>query len=55
VTAPGFIVKGLGEEASVNSASHGARRRVSKTCAIKTITHSQLNDELAKLDKLQCH
>lgn len=48
MTAPGFIVKGLGEEASVNSASHGAGRRMSRTSAIKSITHSQLNDELAK-------
>src|SRR5215217_5700783 len=48
MTAPGFIVKGLGEEASVNSASHGAGRKMSRTSAIKSITHSQLNDELAK-------
>jgi tRNA-splicing ligase RtcB (3'-phosphate/5'-hydroxy nucleic acid ligase) len=48
MTAPGFIVKGLGEEASVNSASHGAGRRMSRTSAIKSITHSQVTDELAK-------
>jgi tRNA-splicing ligase RtcB (3'-phosphate/5'-hydroxy nucleic acid ligase) len=48
MTAPGFIVKGLGEEASVNSASHGAGRRMSRTSAIKSITHSQLKDELVK-------
>jgi tRNA-splicing ligase RtcB (3'-phosphate/5'-hydroxy nucleic acid ligase) len=48
MTAPGFIVKGLGEEASVHSASHGAGRRMSRTSAIKSITHSQLTDELAK-------
>jgi tRNA-splicing ligase RtcB len=48
MTAPGFIVKGLGEEASVNSASHGAGRKMSRTSAIKSITHHQLNDELAK-------
>jgi tRNA-splicing ligase RtcB (3'-phosphate/5'-hydroxy nucleic acid ligase) len=48
MTAPGFIVKGLGEEASVNSASHGAGRRMSRTSAIKSITHNQLNEALAK-------
>ena len=34
--------------ASVNSASHGAGRRMSRTSALKTVTHSQLNDVLAK-------
>ena len=48
MTAPGFIVKGLGEEASVNSASHGAGRRMSRTTAIKSITHNQLDEALAK-------
>jgi tRNA-splicing ligase RtcB len=48
MTAPGFIVKGLGEEASVNSASHGAGRKMSRTSAIKSITHNQLNEALAK-------
>jgi tRNA-splicing ligase RtcB (3'-phosphate/5'-hydroxy nucleic acid ligase) len=48
MTAPGFIVKGLGEEASVNSASHGAGRKMSRTAAIKSINHKQLNEELAK-------
>lgn len=48
MTAPGFIVKGLGEEASVNSASHGAGRRMSRTSAIKSITHKQLSEELVR-------
>ncbi|HWI90940.1 MAG TPA: RtcB family protein [Flavisolibacter sp.] len=48
MTAPGFIVKGLGEEASVNSASHGAGRKMSRTLAIKSITHKQLTEELAR-------
>ena len=48
MTAPGFIVKGLGEEASVHSASHGAGRKMSRTSAIKSITHAQLNEVLAK-------
>jgi len=48
MTAPGFIVKGKGEDASVNSASHGAGRKMSRTAALKTVTHTQLNDVLAK-------
>src|SRR6478735_3192709 len=48
MTAPGFIVKGNGEEASVNSASHGAGRRMSRTAALKSISHNLLNDMLAK-------
>src|SRR5689334_19180883 len=31
MTAPGFIVKGKGEEASLSSASHGAGRKMSRT------------------------
>src|SRR4029079_7508174 len=48
MTAPGFIVKGKGEIASINSASHGAGRKMSRTSAIKSITHNQLNEALAK-------
>jgi tRNA-splicing ligase RtcB len=48
MTAPGFIVKGKGEQASVNSASHGAGRRMSRTAALKTVTHKTLNEALAK-------
>jgi len=48
MTAPGFIVKGKGEEVSLNSASHGAGRKMSRTAAIKSITHNALNDMLAK-------
>jgi tRNA-splicing ligase RtcB (3'-phosphate/5'-hydroxy nucleic acid ligase) len=48
MTAPGFIVKGKGEEASVNSASHGAGRQMSRTAALKTVTHKQLNEVLQK-------
>ena len=35
VTAPGFIVKGKGEEASLSSAAHGPGRRMSRTAALK--------------------
>ncbi len=38
MTAPGFLVRGRGEEASINSASHGAGRQMSRTQAVKTIT-----------------
>src|SRR6187549_2755188 len=48
MTAPGFIVKGKGEEASINSASHGAGRKMSRTAAMKAITHASLKEELAK-------
>ena len=48
MTAPGFIVKGKGEAASVNSASHGAGRKMSRTQALGNITHKALKDELEK-------
>lgn len=48
MASPGFIVKGKGEETSVNSASHGAGRKMSRTAALKSVTHKQLNDILAK-------
>jgi len=48
MTAPGFIVKGKGETASVNSASHGAGRRMSRTAAMNVITENAMKDELAK-------
>lgn len=47
MSAPGFIVKGKGEEASLSSASHGAGRRMSRTVALKTVTHKELNEVLA--------
>lgn len=46
MTAPGFIVKGKGEAASLNSASHGAGRKMSRTKALANITHEALNREL---------
>jgi tRNA-splicing ligase RtcB len=48
MTADGFIVKGKGEQASVDSASHGAGRKMSRTAAMKSITRSALKDELQK-------
>lgn len=48
MTAPGFIVKGKGEAASLSSASHGAGRRMSRTAAMKSITQNTLKEELEK-------
>jgi len=48
MTANGFIVKGKGEVASVNSASHGAGRLMSRTKAMQSITENALKDELKK-------
>lgn len=48
MTADGFIVKGKGEAASVNSASHGAGRKMSRTRAIASVTDKQFKDELKK-------
>ena len=48
MTAAGFIVKGKGEMASVNSASHGAGRLMSRSRAMQSITHNALKDELKK-------
>lgn len=46
MTAPGFIVKGKGEVASLNSASHGAGRKMSRSKALANITHEALKREL---------
>ena len=48
MTATGFIVKGKGEAASVNSASHGAGRLMSRSKALQSITHHALKEELKK-------
>jgi tRNA-splicing ligase RtcB len=48
MTAPGFIVKGKGVDASVASASHGAGRRMSRTAAINTITHKEMKEILER-------
>ncbi|MES2645553.1 MAG: RtcB family protein [Bacteroidota bacterium] len=48
MTAPGFIVKGKGEPASLSSASHGAGRRMSRTAASKAITMHDMKEMLEK-------
>lgn len=46
MTAPGFLVRGKGEVHSINSASHGAGRQMSRTKAIQTITRSEMKSIL---------
>lgn len=48
MTAPGFIVKGKGEAASVFSASHGAGRIMSRTKALAAITQKELKEQLQR-------
>jgi len=48
MTADGFIVKGKGESASVNSASHGAGRKMSRSRAMESVTDKQFKDELKR-------
>jgi tRNA-splicing ligase RtcB len=48
MTAPGFIVKGKGETASISSASHGAGRKMSRSKALNSITQSALNEQLQR-------
>lgn len=46
MATPGFIVRGKGEIASLNSASHGAGRTMSRTQAIKTLSQHEMRDYL---------
>jgi tRNA-splicing ligase RtcB (3'-phosphate/5'-hydroxy nucleic acid ligase) len=48
MTADGFIVKGKGETAAINSAAHGAGRKMSRTKAIQSITEKDMKQELKK-------
>lgn len=48
MTADGFIVKGKGELAAINSAAHGAGRKMSRTRAMASVTDQQFKDELKK-------
>lgn len=42
MTAPGFLVRGKGEAAAINSASHGAGRQMSRTRAEQAFTPAEL-------------
>lgn len=46
MTAPGFLVRGKGEENAINSASHGAGRQMSRTQAIKSLSQNKINSYL---------
>ncbi len=48
MTAAGFIVKGKGEIASINSAAHGAGRKMSRTAALNSITQNAMKEMLQK-------
>ena len=48
MTAPGHIVKGKGEFSSLQSASHGAGRKMSRSFALKTVSQAEVKEELAK-------
>ncbi len=48
MTAPGFIVRGKGNAASLNSASHGAGRKMSRTKAKASFTKKDLRQLLGK-------
>lgn len=48
MTAPGFVVRGKGEATSLNSASHGAGRLMSRGVAKQSITNKMVKQELER-------
>jgi tRNA-splicing ligase RtcB len=48
MTAPGYLVRGLGNESSLNSAAHGAGRKMSRQKAKNSVTASSLSKLLQK-------
>ncbi len=46
MAAPGFVVRGRGHPASLDSAAHGAGRRMSRTAAAKTLDWRRIRAEL---------
>lgn len=48
MTAPGFVVRGKGSGASINSASHGAGRLMSRAAAKSSITNKMVRQELER-------
>lgn len=48
MTAPGFVVRGKGAELSINSASHGAGRIMSRSKAKQTFTNKEVRQQLEK-------
>jgi len=45
---PGYVVRGKGEEASLNSAAHGAGRLMSRSAAFKNLSEERWRDYLAQ-------
>jgi tRNA-splicing ligase RtcB len=45
---PGYVVRGKGDENSLNSASHGAGRTMSRSAAFKSISEERWKDYLAE-------
>lgn len=50
MTAPGFIVRGRGEDQAINSVSHGAGRQMSRRKAKEAVNRDLLDKHLAKHD-----
>lgn len=48
MTSPGFIVRGKGVEASINSAAHGAGRLMSRTRAKQTLSKKAVKQHIKK-------
>ena len=48
MTAAGFIVKGKGATASLSSAAHGAGRKMSRSMAMRSISHELLKEMLQR-------
>lgn len=48
MTSPGFIVRGKGEPESLNSASHGAGRALSRSKARQMLSKKEVNREIKK-------
>jgi len=48
MVAPGYIVSGLGQESSLNSAAHGAGRKMSRQKAKNSITNSSMKNLLQR-------
>jgi tRNA-splicing ligase RtcB (3'-phosphate/5'-hydroxy nucleic acid ligase) len=48
MTAPGYIVRGKGDVSSINSASHGAGRLMSRSVAKQTFTNKMVKQALEK-------
>ncbi|MBX3063652.1 MAG: RtcB family protein [Anaerolineae bacterium] len=46
MSAPGYVVRGRGNEASLNSAAHGAGRKMSRGEALKKFEWTQVNKQL---------